>query len=94
MHNAVFNEELGCVQGMSAKIHAEPGYTPQFCKARPVPFALHGRVEREVECLHESGIIEPVEFAEWLLPLYRSSKAMALYAFAGTIRLQSTELPR
>ena len=69
MRNAVFNEELECVQGMSAKIHVEPGSTPQFCKVRPVPFALCGRVERELDRLHKSGVIEPVKFAEWAAPI-------------------------
>ena len=69
MHNSVFKEELGCVQGMSAKIHVEPGSTQQFCKARPVPYALRGRVERELDRLHGSGVIEPVEFAEWAAPI-------------------------
>ena len=63
MHNTLFNEELGCVQGMSAKIHVEPGSSPQFCKARPVPFAL------SLDRLHESGVIEPVEYAEWVAPI-------------------------
>ena len=42
-HNV--HEELECVQGMSAKIHVEPRSILQFCKVRPVPFALCGRVE-------------------------------------------------
>ena len=54
---------------MSAIIHVEPGSTPQCCKARPVPFALRGRVEQELDHLYESGVIEPVEFAEWAAPI-------------------------
>ena len=50
MHNAVFKEELGCVQGI-----AKPQATPKFCKARTVPYALRGRVEQELEQLHESS---------------------------------------
>ena len=56
MHNSVFKEEIGCVQGMSAKIHVEPRSTPQFCKARPVPYSLRGRVG-ELDHLHKSGVI-------------------------------------
>ena len=69
MHSSVFNEELGRVQGMSEKIHVEPGATPQFCNARPMPYALRGRVECELDRLHELGVIEPVEFAEWAAPI-------------------------
>lgn len=68
-YSSVFSGKLGCVQGMSAKIQVEPGSTPRFCKARTVPYALRGRVERELDRLQEVGVIEPVEFAEWAAPI-------------------------
>ena len=34
-----------------------------------MPFALRGRVEQELDRLHESGVIEPVEYAEWAAPI-------------------------
>ena len=69
MHSSVFNEVLGCVQEMSAKIHVEPESTPQFCKARPVPYALRDKVECELDHLHELGVTELVEFVEWATPI-------------------------
>ena len=87
MHNAVFNEELGCVQGMSAKIHVEPGSTPQFCKARPVPFALRGRVEQELDRLHESEVIKPVEYAEWAAPIVPVIKSDGSVCICGDYKV-------
>ena len=43
--------------------------TPKFCKARPVPYALRGKVETELERLTKEGIIEPVQFADWAVPI-------------------------
>ena len=87
MHNAVFNEELGCVQGMSAKIHVEPRSTPQFCKARPVPFALRGRVEQELDRLHESEVIKPVEYAEWAAPIVPVIKSDGSVCICGDYKV-------
>ena len=68
-HTAVFKEELGVVQGVTAKIHADPQATPKFCKARPVPYALRGKINQELQRLEKNGIIKPVEFAEWAAPI-------------------------
>ena len=66
---AVFKEGLGKLKGYEAKIHVDPEDTPRFCKARPVPYSLRGKVEEELECLEKEGIIEPVQFAEWAAPV-------------------------
>ena len=47
----------------------DPEATPRFCKARPVPYSLRGKVEEELECLEKEGITEPVQFAEWAAPV-------------------------
>ena len=70
-----------CVQGMSAKIHVEPESTQHLCKARPVPYALRGRMERELDHMHESGVIEPMEFAEWaasIVPVVKSDGSVRI----------------
>ena len=38
---------------------------PYFCRSRPIPRALRGKVELEPWCLVEQGVIEPVETSEW-----------------------------
>ena len=67
MHNSSLQGRARvCVQ--SAKIHAEPTSTSQFCKATSVPYTLRERVEQELEQLYKVGVIEPVEFAEGAAP--------------------------
>ena len=39
-YSEVFNDELGTLKGVTAKIHTDPTATPKFHKARSVPF-LH-----------------------------------------------------
>ena len=48
-YEEVFAEDLGTVKGVTATIHVDPTATPQFHKARPLPYTLRGKVERELE---------------------------------------------
>ena len=57
-HTQVFKEELGTLKGCKAAIHVDPTATPRFCKARTVPYAMRGLVEKELERLVRLGIIE------------------------------------
>ena len=61
----LFKEELGRVKGVGVKIHVDESARPRFFRPQPVPFALKGRIEEELERLQRDGIIEPVKFSEW-----------------------------
>ncbi|KAL5477033.1 hypothetical protein EMCRGX_G023772 [Ephydatia muelleri] len=65
----LFKEELGRVKGVEVKIHVDESARPRFFRPRPVPFALKGRIEEELERLQRDGIIEPVKFSEWAAPV-------------------------
>ena len=43
----------------------DPNVTPSFNPARSVPYALRKKVEQELVCLTEEGVLEPVEVSEW-----------------------------
>ena len=53
-------EELGQLQGFRAKILVNSEAQPRFCKARPMSYALPDKVEQELTCLTQEGILEPV----------------------------------
>ena len=48
-HAEAFREELGKLQGTTAKIHVDGNTRPQFEKPRQVPFAIREKVEKELE---------------------------------------------
>ena len=54
---------------------------PLFCKARPVPYGLRGKVNTEIGRLTREGVIEPVEFADWAASIVPVAKT------DGSIRL-------
>ena len=68
-HKDVFGEGLGTLKGTEAKIYVDPSAPPKFMKARPVPYALKAKVEKELDRLQSEGIISPVVFTEWAAPI-------------------------
>ena len=68
-HPAVFGKSLGCVEGATAKIHVDSTAQPKFFKARPVPYALREKVEKELGHLVKEGVIQPVTHSDWATPV-------------------------
>ena len=48
-HKDVFGEGLGTLKGTEAKIYVDPSAPPKFMKARPLPYALKAKVEKELD---------------------------------------------
>lgn len=63
---AAFSRELGKLKGFEALIHVDPQAQPRFCKPRPVPYAMQSKVDEELDRMVASGILEPVQYAEWV----------------------------
>ena len=68
-HQHLFRDELGTLQGTTATIHVPPQSQPKFYKARPLPYALKEKVEKELERLQAAGVISPIQFSDWAAPI-------------------------
>ena len=68
-HKSVFNDELGTMQGTKAKLFVKSDSKPKFFKPRPVPHALKGAIEQELDRLESMGVIEKVRYSEWAAPI-------------------------
>ena len=66
----LFQDELGTIKGVSAKLHVSSGAKPRFYRPRSIPYALRSRVDQALEKLVSEGILEPMQFSEW--PLFQS----------------------
>ena len=80
-YSEVFRDELGTLKDIKATISVKPDATPKFHKARPLPFAMKEKVEKELERLERDGIISPVKHSEWAAPVVPVDKR------DGTLRL-------
>ena len=56
-YSEVFEEGLGTFKGPKVKIHVNPEGQPKFLKARPVPWAMTGKMEVELKRLQDEGMI-------------------------------------
>jgi len=52
----VFGEGLGTLKGTEAKSYVDPSAPPKFMKARPVPYTLKSKVEKELDRLQSEGM--------------------------------------
>ena len=68
-HAAIFEPGLGTLKGVEATILVDPKAQPKFHKARSVPYAMRGLVDKELERLTQEGIIEPIPFSDWAAPI-------------------------
>ncbi|XP_058803953.1 uncharacterized protein K02A2.6-like [Phymastichus coffea] len=51
------------------KLEFKPNVTQEFCKPRPVAYALIEKVEAEIDRLIKSDVAEKVESSEWATPM-------------------------
>ena len=72
----VFEEGLGMIRVFEAGLELKPGSKPRFSKARPVPFALQGAIERELERLEKAGIVEKIDHSPRQHPLFQFPRRM------------------
>ena len=87
MFPALFSEGLGKLKGIEAKLHIDSDATPRCFKPSPVPLALRGKVEKELDRLQSEGVIVPVEHSEWAAPIVPVLKANGDVRICGDYKL-------
>ena len=68
-------------------IHLDSTAQPQFCKARTVPYALKGKIKKELDRLVEQGVIEPICSSEWTAPIVPVLKKDGTVRICGDYKL-------
>ncbi|KAL5481688.1 hypothetical protein EMCRGX_G021912 [Ephydatia muelleri] len=86
-YEMVFNEGLGTVLGYEAKLVMKENAVPRFCKARPMPYAIKEKIEKELNKLVQEGILKPVELSEWAAPIVPVVKPDQSIRICGDFRL-------
>ena len=65
----VFSSKLGCLKDFKVHIPVPSDAQPRFFKARPVPYSLRARVEKELCKMEEQGIWKKVTYSKWAAPV-------------------------
>ncbi len=68
-HKQLFDVGMSTIKGFRAHMSMKEGAEPIFHKARPVPYALRDRVQKEIERLVTEGILTKVESSDWASPI-------------------------
>ncbi|XP_046972866.1 uncharacterized protein LOC124539615 [Vanessa cardui] len=85
-YEEVFKDGLGTYRGQPVTIHTKPGTNPKFLKARPVPYAIKARVEKEIDRLEREGVLKPISFSEWATPVVPILKKSGEVRLCGDYR--------
>jgi len=80
-HSALFKDELGKLEGETAKIYIDSDAKPRFYRARQVLYTVKIKVEAEIDRLVKESVIELVQFSKWAAPVVPILKR------AGSVRL-------
>ena len=80
-HVAVFDGNLGKVEGTYVTLYVAPEANPRYFKPRSVPYMLKKKIEDEFGGLERKGTISPVEFSEWMtpiIPIFKADKSVLI----------------
>ena len=87
MNILLFDSKLGTLNDTTVTIHLDPTAQPRFCKTTTVPYALKGKIEKELDRLVEQGVIEPICYSEWAAPIVPVLKKDGTVRICGDYKL-------
>ena len=83
-HQDVFADGLGKVKNL---LHVSPDAQPRYYGPRPVPHSLRAKLDKQLQHLESLGIIEPVQFSDWAVPIVPVLKANGELRVCGDYKL-------
>lgn len=83
----IFQEELGGMKGIQARVRLKPESTPKFFKPRSVPYALKERIEEDMKRMEQLGVIEQVSHSDWAAPIVPVIKSTGAVRICGDFKV-------
>ena len=80
-YETLFQDGLGTLKDIQAKLVLTPEAVPKFYKPRPVPYALRGAIEQELDRLEKLRVLQKISHSDRAAPVVPVPKA------DGSIRL-------
>uniref|UniRef100_A0A5S6Q766 RNA-directed DNA polymerase n=1 Tax=Trichuris muris TaxID=70415 RepID=A0A5S6Q766_TRIMR len=81
----VFTNTTGTILGYEAEVHLRDEARPKLFKPRPVPFALRGQIDNELNRLLKEDVLEQVDTAT--MPIEWASPIVCVVKPSGKIRI-------
>ena len=86
-YSEVFREELGTLKGVKVKLVVPEDATAKFFKPRPVPYAIRGAIEKDLERLENLGVIEKTNYSDWAAPIVVVPKSDGAVRICGDYKV-------
>ncbi|XP_031332533.1 uncharacterized protein K02A2.6-like [Photinus pyralis] len=86
-YQSVFEQNMGKIKHLQAKLQVKEGATPIFVKARKVPYALLPKVEEELQILEKEGVLIKVNTSEWATPIVPVVKSNGRIRICGDFKI-------
>jgi len=65
----VFKASKDRIKNFKARVVLKDDATPRFLKARTLPYAVREKVDRELDEMERTGVIEKISTSEWASPI-------------------------
>ncbi|UYV61908.1 K02A2.6-like [Cordylochernes scorpioides] len=86
LYKRVFENKDLPIQGIKGSISLRPNAKPKFFKFRPVPFSIKEKIDKELDRLEKSQIIEKVNASDWSTPLVTVIKSNGELRLCGDFK--------
>jgi hypothetical protein len=82
-YSDIFRNELGTLKGIRVKLVVPDDAPAKFFKPRPIPYAIRGAIERDLERLESLGVIEKINYSDWAAPIVAVPKSDGAVRICG-----------
>ena len=87
VYTDLFRDELGTIKPYQATLKVHPDVQPKFFKPRPVPFAIKGAIEAELDRLEANGALQKVTHSDWAAPIVPVPKKNGMFRICGDYKV-------
>lgn len=83
----MFNAAKGTIPGVWVKLQVMENAVPKFCKSRTLPYAFRASVDKQLQLLEKQGVITPVEYSKWVVPIVYIPKTNGEVCICGNYKV-------
>jgi len=82
----VFDPPSDKIKNFKANIVLNENAAPRFLKSRPIPFSMRTKVDKRLDLMEQTGVIEPIQHSDWASPIVIVPKADGRVRITGDFK--------